>query len=55
MDGDLMAHPEQKAFFSQLKLLYPQYFERAKVGEVGSLNINGTVRSFFFGLHLHRL
>lgn len=42
-----MAHPEQHIFFSQLKELYPQYFERVKVGEIGSLNINGTVRSFF--------
>lgn len=42
-----MAHPEQHVFFSQLKTLYPQYFERVKVGEIGSLNINGSVRTFF--------
>jgi hypothetical protein len=42
-----MAHPEQKAFFSQLQLLYPQYFTQVRVGEVGSLNIKGSVREFF--------
>lgn len=42
-----MAHPEQKVFFSQLKQLYPQYFERVKVCEMGSLNINGSVRESF--------
>lgn len=42
-----MAHPEQHAFFKQLKALYPQYFEQVKVGEIGSLNINGSVREFF--------
>jgi hypothetical protein len=42
-----MAHPEQQAFFGQLQRLYPQFFERVRVGEVGSLNINGSVRGFF--------
>ena len=42
-----MAHPEQKVFFAQLRELYPQYFERTRVGEVGSLDINGSLRPFF--------
>ena len=44
-----MAHPEQKAFFLQLKRLYPQYFVGNKVGEIGSLNINGSCREDVWG------
>lgn len=42
-----MAHPEQHKFFAQLRTLYPQFFQNTKVGELGALNINGSVRSFF--------
>jgi len=42
-----MAHPEQRVFFEQTKERFPQYFKDLYVLEVGSLNINGTVRDFF--------
>jgi len=42
-----MAHTQQFAFVSRTKLRYPDYFLGKKVLEVGSLNINGTVRDFF--------
>jgi len=42
-----MAHPQQMAFVAHLKDRFPQYFKAQKVLEVGSLNLNGTIRSFF--------
>jgi hypothetical protein len=42
-----MSHPQQQNFISQVKSKYPSKFENQKVLEVGSLNINGSVRSFF--------
>ena len=42
-----MAHPEQREFFTSLRALHPEYFTGRKVLEVGSLNINGSVRDFF--------
>ena len=42
-----MAHPEQLHFVSCLQKHLPQYFTQAKVLEVGSLDICGSVRSFF--------
>ena len=42
-----MAHPEQREFFTALKALQHEYFVGAEVLEIGSLNINGTVRDFF--------
>lgn len=42
-----MSHPEQMNFFAQVKALVPQHFSNKKVLEVGSLNINGSVRVFF--------
>lgn len=42
-----MSHPEQKNFVSTLKNKLPSYFNQKKVLEVGSLNINGTLRDFF--------
>ncbi len=44
-----MAHAEQREFFTGLRELHPAYFTGANVLEVGSLNINGTVRDFFTG------
>lgn len=40
-------HREQYEFVSKVKKLHPYYFTGSKVLEVGSLNINGTVRSLF--------
>jgi len=42
-----MAHGAQRVFFETVKGVYPDYFKDKKVLEVGSLNINGTVRDFF--------
>lgn len=42
-----MAHLEQQQYIEGLKNRFPHVFKGKKVLEVGSLNINGTVRSFF--------
>ena len=42
-----MAHQEQKDFFQKLKYKFPYYFNQKKVLEIGSLDINGTIREFF--------
>jgi len=42
-----MAHPEQREFFTAVQTMHPEYFVGADVLEIGSLNINGTVRDFF--------
>lgn len=42
-----MAHPEQADFVERVKTMFPSYFVNRKVLEVGSYNVNGSVRSFF--------
>lgn len=42
-----MSHPSQMQFVGSVKDRYPSSFNKTKVLEVGSLNINGTVRDFF--------
>ena len=42
-----MAHPEQRDFFTRLQADYPEMFVDVSVLEIGSLNINGTIRDFF--------
>ncbi|HET9553441.1 MAG TPA: class I SAM-dependent methyltransferase [Anaeromyxobacteraceae bacterium] len=42
-----MAHIEQLDFVSRIGRLLPRYFSRATVLEIGSLDINGTIRSAF--------
>jgi len=42
-----MAHYQQREFLQNLKNAYPEWFTDVSVLEVGSLNINGTVRDFF--------
>lgn len=42
-----MAHAEQRRFFRGLKETFPQYFTDVSVVEIGSLNVNGTIRDFF--------
>jgi len=42
-----MSHPQQMAYVQSLRQRFPAAFTGKKVLEVGSLNINGSVRSFF--------
>jgi hypothetical protein len=42
-----MAHPQQAEFVAYCRLQYPQNFKDCKVLEVGSLDINGSIRDFF--------
>ena len=42
-----MAHPQQAEYFSAVRTLYPEHFAQARVLEVGSLDINGSVRDLF--------
>lgn len=42
-----MAHSTQQDFILYVKNKYSNYFENSKVLEIGSLDINGSMRSFF--------
>ena len=42
-----MSHLQQRDFIGSLKEKHPDFFEKKRVLEVGSLNINGTIRDFF--------
>lgn len=42
-----MAHNAQAVFFKQVRKTFPEFFTGKRVLEVGSLNINGTVRDLF--------
>lgn len=42
-----MSHPQQIQFVSSVRASFPKYFTAGKVLEIGSLNINGSVRQFF--------
>lgn len=42
-----MAHFEQQQFVQQVKNDFPSFFKGGRIVEIGSLNINGTVRGFF--------
>ena len=42
-----MAHPQQAEFFLSVNERYPAQFKAARVLEVGSLDINGSVRDLF--------
>lgn len=42
-----MSHPQQQQFIASLKERYPDWFHGKRVLEIGSLNINGTVRDYF--------
>lgn len=42
-----MAHIQQKNYLEKLKSNLPEYFSGKNVLEVGSLNINGTIRDLF--------
>jgi len=43
----VMAHLEQQDFFTSLTARVPEAFANVSVLEVGSLDVNGTVRTFF--------
>jgi SAM-dependent methyltransferase len=43
----IMAHRAQFNFFAKVKQQFPEYFTNTSVVEMGSLNINGTVRVLF--------
>jgi SAM-dependent methyltransferase len=42
-----MAHKEQQNFVEAVKNVFPDSFKNTRVLEIGSLNINGTIRVFF--------
>lgn len=42
-----MAHIQQRDFILKVKSFFPEFFKGGDILEVGSLNINGTVRDFF--------
>lgn len=42
-----MSHKEQREFFTEMKNRFPEYFDNVSVIEMGSLDINGTVRDFY--------
>ncbi len=44
-----MAHPEQLAFVAAVRLAFPGFFNAGRALEVGSLDINGSIRGFFDG------
>jgi hypothetical protein len=44
-----MAHESQQNFVSRVKSRFPDSFSGKRVLEVGSLDINGSVRSLFVG------
>lgn len=45
----LMAHLQQRMFFERIKKQYPDHFENVDVLDIGSLDINGSVRDMFNG------
>ena len=42
-----MSHWQQIGFIEEVKREFPRYFESTKVLEIGSLDINGSIRAFF--------
>jgi hypothetical protein len=42
-----VSHSWQLDFVGAIKKSYPEFFTNAKVLEVGSLDINGSIRPFF--------
>lgn len=44
-----MAHKEQQYFLNSLRTLFPEHFSNVRVLDVGSLNINGSIRQHFDG------
>ncbi len=44
-----MSHLQQLIYFASIARRFPRYFEGVRVLEIGSLNINGSIRQFFRG------
>jgi SAM-dependent methyltransferase len=44
-----VAHPEQLDYVRSVREVFPQHFREVSVLEVGSRNVNGTVRIYFDG------
>jgi len=42
-----MSHPEQLEFVDRVRGIWPRHFDGVRVLEIGSLDINGTIRSRF--------
>lgn len=42
-----MAHPQQRRFVESVKIIFPKFFKSKKILEIGSLDINGSVRDLF--------
>lgn len=42
-----MSHPAQHEYIAQIKQTFPTYFSQTRVVEIGSLDINGSVRPYF--------
>lgn len=42
-----MAHPEQRNFVKTVRHLHPRFFKGVRILEVGSYNVNGTIRDLF--------
>lgn len=42
-----MSHPSQQEFVKKLSVEYPNHFNNIKMLEIGSLNINGSMRCYF--------
>lgn len=42
-----MAHSEQQQFVQSVKTTFPSFFKGGRIVEIGSLDINGSVRHFF--------
>ena len=47
MRRNIVSHPAQNEYIKYVKNKFPAYFYKRQVLEVGSLNINGTVRDLF--------
>ena len=47
-----MAHNEQRLFFESVKRGFPNFFINTRVLDIGSLDINGTIRDLFFGVYV---
>jgi SAM-dependent methyltransferase len=45
--GDIMAHPEQIEFVERVSTMFPAAFAGKRVLEIGSLDLNGSVRRLF--------